>query len=597
MSRLCPILAAVMLLLPVAVRADDDNDELARQARSVLRRHCLRCHNGSGSEGGDFDILNVTHLVDEYGLVTDGDPADSLLLERVVEETMPPFEIRERTPVTAGEAEILRRWIAEGAAVFPVGEGREFIQLTDVLQAMHDFLRTQRPEDRQFIRFFTLHNLYNNSRILSEDLPIYRAALSKALNSLSNQSRIALPRAIDTASHLGSGRAGSLSETVYAIDVRDYGWDEDDLWTEVIRAYPYGVSYENLLDDRLQQLDGEIVRMSGSDLPMIRADWFITTAMRPPLYHALLRIPDTADELEQQLDVDIPGRFRQPAANRLARAGFAKSGVSGQNRMVERTDGAFGAYWKSYDFKPGRKRAKLSRFPLGPRNLFAGTSHPFDAQAFEHDGGEIIWHLPNGLQGYMLIDGEGGRIDEGPIDVVSDALKTSGTPAIVNGVSCMACHKHGMIPFQDSIRDHSAVFGAAQRKVQDLYPAASVMQQLVEQDRERFMEALEECIGPFLKTGANKDTPIEDFPEPVAEVARLHRLVFLDLETVACELNIEDPQQLILRVGLRTLKELGLDALAQKDGVISRLDWEAFEGTSLMQDLASQLGFTPQIVF
>lgn len=109
------------------------------------------------------------------------------------------------------------------------------------------------------------------------------------------------------------------------------------------------------------------------------------------------------------------------------------------------------------------------------------------------------------------------------------------------------------------------------------------------------MDALEQCIGPFLRVDGNEGIPIEEFPEPIAEVARMHRLVFLDLETVACELNIADPQQLILRVGLKTLKELGLETLTQKDGVISRLDWEAFDGTSLMQDLANQLGFTPEI--
>lgn len=290
-----------------------------------------------------------------------------------------------------------------------------------------------------------------------------------------------------------------------------------------------------------------------------------------------------------------PGGSSGPQETLWHGPGFAKSGVSGQNRLVERTPAAHGAYWKSYDFKPGRKRGKLTRFPLGPRNLFGNRPHPFDRQAFDHDGGEIIWHLPNGLQGYMLIDAEGTRIDEGPIDVVSDALKTSGTPAIVNGLSCMACHKHGMIPFQDSIRDHSAVFGVAQRKVQELYPPAAVMEPLVEQDREQFMDALEQCIGPFLRVDGNEGIPIEEFPEPIAEVARMHRLVFLDLETVACELNIADPQQLILRVGLKTLKELGLETLTQKDGVISRLDWEAFDGTSLMQDLANQLGFTPEI--
>lgn len=314
MSRLWLLVPLVILTLPPALHADD---ELASQARTVLRRHCLRCHNGNGSEGGDFDILNITHLTEEYGLVTPETPEDSLLLERVVEETMPPYEIRQLSPVTAGESEILRRWIAAGAAPFPAGRGRDFIELVDVLTVVKDFLRTQRPEDRQFLRFFTLHNVYNNSKVLSEDLPIYRAALSKALNSLSNQPRIALPRAIDAREFLGSDRAGSLSSTVYVIDVRDYGWDEDTLWKEVIRAYPYGVSYDNLVDPQLQQLDEQVMRMTDSDMPLIRADWFIATATRPPLYHTLMRIPEHADTLERQLAVDIPGRFERPAGNAL----------------------------------------------------------------------------------------------------------------------------------------------------------------------------------------------------------------------------------------------------------------------------------------
>ena len=113
--------------------------------------------------------------------------------------------------------------------------------------------------------------------------------------------------------------------------------------------------------------------------------------------------------------------------DKLVRGGFQQSGVSGQNRLVERHDAEFGAYyWKSYDFKPRRARANLTRFPLGPE--FPGN--PYPRQAFRHDGGEMIFGLPNGMQGYFLSDGKGRRIDEGPTDVVSDALKTSGTPAI-----------------------------------------------------------------------------------------------------------------------------------------------------------------------
>ena len=115
----------------------------------------------------------------------------------------------------------------------------------------------------------------------------------------------------------------------------------------------------------------------------------------------------------------------------------------------------------------------------------------------------------------MLVDGKDKRIDEGPIEVVSDTLKTSGTPAIVNGLSCMACHKHGMIGFKDFVRDGGAVFGDAEQKVKRLYPEAQVMQKLVQEDEKRFLDKVEETIGPFLREGPDKEKPIKEFPEPV----------------------------------------------------------------------------------
>jgi serine/threonine-protein kinase len=93
------------------------------------------------------------------------------------------------------------------------------------------------------------------------------------------------------------------------------------------------------------------------------------------------------------------------------------------------------------------------------------------------------------LQGYLLVNGKDERIDEGPIQVVSDPLKTSGTPAIVTGVSCMACHKHGTIPFTDTVREGSAVFADAERHLKRLYPGAKKMGQLVREDEDRFLVA------------------------------------------------------------------------------------------------------------
>lgn len=84
----------------------------------------------------------------------------------------------------------------------------------------------------------------------------------------------------------------------------------------------------------------------------------------------------------------------------------------------------------------------------------------------------MIFGLPNGLQAYFLADGKGKRkrIDEGPTDVVGDALKTGGTPAIVNGTSCLHCHKHGTIGFTDTVRDGNALFGKPRDKVRRLLP-------------------------------------------------------------------------------------------------------------------------------
>jgi len=439
------------------------------------------------------------------------------------------------------------------------------------------------------MRFFTLHHLYNNSNVLDEDLPVYRAALSKSLNSLSWRPRIILPIALDP---VLSGRTGELHATVFAIDLRDINWDSGSQWGTLLKRYPYGLGFRSRPDSRLWKLNEELWELTGTQLPIIRADWFVATASRAPLYDQLLGLPKTALELEKKLGVDLAAAFRKPVPERISRAGFSRSSVSSQNRLVERSDASYGAYWKSYDFKPDTGRARLTRFPLGPLNLFPTGQHPWPAQAFEHDGGEIAFSLPNGLQGYMLTDGHGMRIPEAPVDVVSDALRTSGTPIIVNGLSCMACHQRGIIDFQDTVRDGSAVFGDAEYHVKQLYPERSQMKRLINEDQERFLAALEKATGPFLHSDSATSEPIDSFPEPVGEVARLHRLVQLDLQTIACELDVADPQELVTSVGGKTLKKLGLDSLL-RDGTISRAEWEAFAGPSLMQLLARELRYTP----
>ncbi len=577
--RHAPLLLALAGLCSAAgpLRADDAANDVAAAARKVFKQHCHGCHYGVGSDGGEFDVLDQASLLkardseNDQPLIVAKEPDKSRIMEMISRGAMPPKGVTERPQIV--DAEAIRDWIKAGAPPFPEVKDRPFISVVAQLTAIRDDLRKADAEDRPFLRYFTLAHVASNPAIPDEDLRTHRAALSKAINSLSWKNRIVLPRAIDKA------------EVIYAIDVRDLDWDRQNLWQEIVKAYPYGLKYRNHPNPELHRLDEEVHQLAGCDLALVAADWFVSEATRPPLYYTLLDIPTTAGVLERRLNVDVQDNFMR---DKLSRAGVSPSGVSSQNRLLEVHESLYGSYWKSYDFKADSPRIELKRFPLGP----GFPQNPFANQAFVHDGGEIIFHLPNGLQGYMLVDGNDRRIEAGPIDVVGDAQRIAGTNEIVNGVSCIACHKHGMIGFKDIIRENSAVGGGALAKVKRLYPDKTKMQLWVDRDKERFMTALEKTIGKFVRVGPDVNKPLTEFAEPVAEVARFYRLTALDLRMVACELGVENPQDVINEIGLKRLRELGLGPLLN-DGKLDRKVWQGGSFHSLMQDIANELGAVP----
>jgi serine/threonine-protein kinase len=424
--------------------------QLAAKAGSILQRNCLQCHRGDGSASkSKFDVRDVQSMIDA-GVVIPGDAESSMLWLLAHRGTMPPRSQPQLSRLIAADSQIVAEWINAGVPKFPDVVPRTPITLEATLRTIIEDLK-KLPDDRARSRqrFFTLVEAWNNPGVSDETLKLSRAALSKALNSLSWERDIVLPRALDE------------QQTIFAVDVEQLGWSREH-WLAIRGRYPYAIGFNNLQESTLKDLDEEILRLTEHREPLyrVRADWFIATATQPALYHALLydlllpelkkRLVDksqpanpkhmTARDLEQFLQVDVIANIER-GEEKAMRCGFTSSGVSGQNRLIERHRTKYGAYWKSYDFKAGNRRAILSQFPLGP--VYPGNES--SKLAFEHDGGEVIFNLPNGLQAYLLIDGQDNRIDAGPIEVVSDALKTSGTPAIVNGLSCMSCHKQGMI--------------------------------------------------------------------------------------------------------------------------------------------------------
>ena len=261
---------------------------------------------------------------------------------------------------------------------------------------------------------------------------------------------------------------------------------------------------------------------------------------------------------------------------------------------MERHRTPFGAYWRSYDFKSSGGRGNLLLFPLGPK--FEGN--PFEDQVFEQAGGEIIFHLPNGLQGYMLADAKDNRLDApAPVAIVSDKSETSGTSEIVNGLSCMACHASGMKPFRDEIGGHPAVFARVKQKVRRLHAPAHEMDALLAKDEDRFLRALDQAIGDFLRAGELAKADIREIVrrlnEPIGEVARIYTKD-LTPEAAAAELGFSSAEA--LRESIRRnprLQELGLGPLI--DGhALKRELWEDDPDLSLFHRVATELGMTPK---
>ena len=68
----------------------------------------------------------------------------------------------------------------------------------------------------------------------------------------------------------------------------------------------------------------------------------------------------------------------------------------------------------------------------------------------------------------MLVGADGKRIDAGPIEIVFDRSTptVTGTPEIVNGISCISCHRRGMIDFTDELSEgHGRTSGVDQDKI------------------------------------------------------------------------------------------------------------------------------------
>jgi len=499
---------------PTATVADNEDEmpaslDLTGKVHWIFGNRCGQCHEGDYEPvlHGNVSLTKFFSERDDSGTI--------LLAEAVLDrvsrvhtdsERMPKSKGAVgdkgfRPPLTETETAVLKEWVAAGK---PKDVKRDFISQNEVIGTIYKDLDKASETEREFFRYLSLTNLHNQKdaegRALVADLDPHRAAIGKLINSLSMNARITVPVAIDEA------------ETIYRLDLRDYDWDAEK-WEEVVSYYPYGIIG---IDRQKEQL---IERHTGSKMAFLRADWFIFAASQPPLYDQIMddllgfEVSGKDDNVHAKLDEALGvDRFENLREGRAIRAGFQYSGVSGANRLIERHElGSHkGAYWVSYDFSPlsAQRTHDLTLAPLGP--VEAGLTDDHD-HMFNHDGGEMIYNLPNGLQGYMLTTNTGKRLDRAPIEIVQDDNRQD--KVILNGISCMACHDKGMKPpikvtdlskrtlatMEDEVRvlvEAAGTLDFSEKKLlEKLYPEPSVLQAAVKEDFDRFTKAEAEATG------------------------------------------------------------------------------------------------------
>jgi hypothetical protein len=276
------------------------------------------------------------------------------------------------------------------------------------------------------------------------------------------------------------------------------------------------------------------------------------------VYNAIMSLPNYAPELEKELGVIKTDDIKSYQYVVVEQA------ITIDSRMMfraRRNDAGF--YWKTFDIFTGSKQIfpfwdhpipkYVSSAGATPKDLslMASLLQPTNNQempagcnasgsgsfslctTYTGDSGvqqsasEVIWDLPNGLQGYAIYGGLNQRRTDAFSFIVHDPRRLrSASDAAINGgsfgtpdlrltvgASCMGCHIDGMNRASNDLRDRLDANLLTNAWVNDadsvnlvrtIYPASSTLHPQLEQDRRPFFDAMAKIRAGML-LGPNKN--------------------------------------------------------------------------------------------
>ncbi len=464
--------------------------DLQAQALAILDRACVSCHSATNIQGNFGSLDNVESMLASGRYLVAGNPDRSLVYTKLAPVgNMPPSGT-----LKPEEVATIKQWIAglKPVQIVPLKD-------TQVIELVLKDLQANVPvAEQNQVRYFSLH-IPNNVGTNEASMESMRRAFAKVLNSLSRSPALVKPVAVDP------------KKLIYRVKLNEVGIPVQIFESVMNDFYPFTKQFVNTVADNalalVAQNDATLRTAIGSPNYIIRADWFIASATLPVPYERLLQLGADQAALDAQLGVDIAANL---AANRALRSGFKNSGVSTQNRVIERHSQNNGlSYWISYDFARLDQIENIFANPLGP-----APTNP--TRAFQHDGGEIIFQLPNGMLAYRLVNAAGVILDKGPTSIVKqNDAPSQFLSAIVNGVSCMNCHGAGLLYKKDEVRafaqaNVAAFTPAEMEKLLNLYPEDSVFKAAMDKDNTFYFNSLKQ-LGIDPKT-----------PDPVNQAFRFY---------------------------------------------------------------------------
>jgi hypothetical protein len=284
-------------------------------------------------------------------------------------------------------------------------------------------------------------------RYLTTESPEESAVASFVLNTVSDRRKITLPTMVN--------------KNLIRFDLRDYG----------ILPKNYSVVKKDIYTKN----DEKLKEMTGSDNPIMRADYFIIKAMTGANYRQLMDVTDLKSfRKRHSYNAEDVKKARAEQAAIVVSSGLVRT-----TRYIKRVATVTGSMWEAWD----------STTEDYLQNLLTE----------KYDYMQVIAFNSNGLLSYFSADSKGNAQNNLDVNVAIDHSRSFNGDLVVRlARNCVACHTTGVLPVKDHVRaliEKDAAIIAKNRELRNRVEDLFSTKLPVERDQAVYAEALMKTTG------------------------------------------------------------------------------------------------------